>query len=238
MAFTAGIVSFLSPCILPIIPGYISFISGVSLQDIREADAAGRKLSRLNGRVLLNSICFILGFSLVFTSMGASATWAGTFLSTKISLMTKIAGVVIVIFGLFKMGILRILFLFKEVKFEIRKKKFGLVGAMVIGAAFGFGWTPCIGPILAGILTYAATLEKVNQGILLLSVYSIGLGIPFLLTAMGVNQFFFFFDRVKKHLGLFEKITGGVMVIIGLMILTDSLTMIPGYLSFLNAFSL
>lgn len=238
MAFAAGILSFLSPCVLPLVPGYVSFVSGVSLQEIKESYTGSALLNKKKLYVVLNSIFFIAGFSGVFILLGASATWIGALLSTKISFLTRIAGLIIILFGLFKIGLIRPLLFFKEVKFNVGDKKLGLIWAFLIGAAFAFGWTPCIGPILGGILAYAGTLENAHQGILLLSVYSLGLGIPFLLTAFGVNQFFRFFDRIKNHLGLLEKITGVIMVIMGLLIFTNTLILIPGYLPFLNKFAL
>ena len=238
MAFVAGLISFLSPCVLPLIPGYISFISGVSLQEMKVGSPGNGLLTRQKLFVVLNSVSFIVGFSLIFILLGASATWLGTLLSTKISFLTKIAGLVIIFFGVFKMGLIRPLFFFKEARFNVENKKLGFIWALIIGASFAFGWTPCIGPLLAGILAYAGTLEHVNQGILLLSVYSLGLGIPFLLTAFGVNQFFRLFNRIKRHLGLLEKITGGIMVILGLLIFFDKLILIPGYLPFLSKFAL
>jgi len=238
MAFAAGLISFLSPCILPLIPGYISFISGVSLQEMKDGAAANGLLNRQKLSVILTSIFFIAGFSAIFILLGASATWLGKLLSTRISFLTKLAGLVIIFFGLFKIGLIRPLFFFKEARFNVENKKLGLIWALIIGASFAFGWTPCIGPILTGILAFAGTLEHVNQGIFLLSVYSLGLGIPFLLTAVGVNQFFRFFNRIKRHLELFEKITGGIMVFLGFLIFFDKLTVIPGYFPFLNKFLL
>ena len=238
MALTAGIISFLSPCVLPLVPGYISFVSGVSLEEIKEGYTGTALLNKKKLYVVLNSIFFIAGFSGVFILLGASATWIGALLSTKISFLTRIAGLIIIFFGLFKIGLIRPLLFFKEVKFNVGDKKLGLIWAFLIGAAFAFGWTPCIGPILGGILAYAGTLENAHQGILLLSVYSLGLGIPFLLTAFGVNQFFRFFDRIKRYLGPLEKITGVIMVIMGVLIFTNTLILIPGYLPFLNKFAL
>ena len=238
MAFGAGLISFLSPCVLPLIPGYISFISGVSLQEMQNGSLADGLLNSQKLTVILNSMFFIVGFSIIFILLGASATWIGTLLSTRISFLTKAAGLVIILFGLFKLGLFRPLVFFKEVRFNVERKKVGFIWALIIGASFAFGWTPCIGPILTGILVFAGTLDHVHQGVLLLSVYSLGLGIPFLLTALGVNQFFKFFDRIKRHLGLLEKIAGGIMVIIGLLIFFNKLIVIPGYLPFLNKFAL
>lgn len=238
MAFAAGLISFLSPCVLPIVPGYISFISGVSMMEIMETNGDQVILKREKRSILLNSLFFILGFSIIFILLGASATWLGGFLSARISILTKLAGLIIIFFGIFKIGLIRSLFFYKEAKFHIKDKRFGYAGAMLIGASFAFGWTPCIGPILAGILAYAGTLENVNQGIFLLFVYSMGLGLPFILTALGINHFFRFFDRIKKYLGVLETATGIIMVILGLLIFTNKLVLIPGYLTFLNRFAL
>jgi cytochrome c-type biogenesis protein len=238
MTFAAGLISFLSPCVLPLVPGYLSFISGVSLTEIREKQESRTLLNKDKRAVLLSSACFVLGFSIVFVLLGASATWLGALLSSRISLLSKIAGLAIIFFGIYKMGLIRARFFYKEARFEVKNRKFGYAGALVIGAAFAFGWTPCIGPILAGVLTYAGTLEKVNQGILLLLVYSLGLGLPFLLAALAINHFLRFFGRMKKYLRLLEVTSGAVMVILGLLIFTNKLILIPGYFTFLNKFAL
>jgi cytochrome c-type biogenesis protein len=238
MAFAAGLISFLSPCVLPLVPGYISFISGVSFAEIREKDGRMPFLSKEKRHLVYSSIFFILGFSMVFILLGATATWIGAFISSKISALTKLAGLVIIFFGIYMMGLIRPRFLFKEARFQIKGKRFGYVGALLIGAAFAFGWTPCIGPILGGILTFAGTLEKVNQGVFLLLIYSLGLGIPFLLAAIGINQFWRFFNRIKKYLRILEVTSGAVMVILGLMIFTNKLILMPGLLPFLNKFAL
>ncbi len=238
MAFVAGLISFLSPCVLPLVPGYISFISGVSLEQIKDSDDSKSIWQKEKHLVILSSAFFITGFSIVFILLGATATWLGAFLSAKISVLTKISGLVLIFFGLIKTGLIRLSFFLKEARFNIGDRKYGFAGALLIGAAFGFGWTPCIGPILGGILAYAGTLEKVNQGILLLSIYSLGMGMPFLLTAIAVNKFFTFFEGIKKYLGILEITSGIIMVILGLMIFTNSLTWILGYLSFLNKFAL
>ena len=238
MAFAAGLISFLSPCVLPLVPGYISFISGVSVEEVRTNTGGGGLTGRERRMVLLNALFFIGGFSIVFILLGASATWIGTFFSSKLSILTKVAGLIIIIFGLFKMGLLRVFLFYREAKFQFKDRKLGLVGAALIGAAFAFGWTPCIGPILGSILAYAGTLNKMNQGMILLLVYSLGLGIPFFLTAICINQFFRFFEKIKKYLGVLEFTTGLILVILGLMIFFNKLILIPGYFSFLNKFSL
>ena len=238
MAFAAGLISFLSPCVLPLVPGYLSFISGVTFAEIGEKEGSTPFLSKEKRIILYSSLFFIAGFSIVFLLLGATATWIGIFISSNISILTKLAGLVIIFFGIYMMGLFRPRFLYKEARFQIKDKRFGYVGALLIGAAFAFGWTPCIGPILAGILTYAGTLEKVNQGVFLLFIYSLGLGIPFLLTAIGINQFWRLFNRIKKYLRILEITSGGVMVILGLMIFTNKLILIPGLLPFLNKFAL
>ena len=238
MAFGAGLISFLSPCVLPLIPGYISFISGVSLQEMKDGSPGNGLLNRQKLSVILNSIFFIGGFSAIFILLGASATWLGTLLSTKISFLTKIAGLFIIFFGVFKMGLIRPLPFLKEFTIPIKGKNFGFAGAVLLGAAFAFGWTPCIGPVLGGILTFAGTMDQVDQGVRLLLVYSLGLGIPFFLTALGVEYFFKFFHRIKKYLGLIEKLSGMTLVAMGVLIFTNSLTLIPAYFPFLNQFVL
>jgi len=238
MAFAAGLISFLSPCVLPLVPGYISFVSGVTFTEIKEKTPVPSFLNREKRIVLINSLFFVAGFSLVFILLGASATWIGAFLSSKISLISKIGGVIIIFFGLYKIGLIRPQLFYKEARFNIRDKKFGYAGALIIGAAFALGWTPCIGPILGVILTYAGTLKNVNQGVVLLLVYSLGLGVPFLLTAFGINYFLRFFIRIKKYMGILEITSGVIMVILGVMIYSNKLVLIQSWLPFLNKFAL
>ncbi len=238
MAFAAGLISFLSPCVLPLVPGYVSFISGVSFAELGHKSENTAWLSRERRAVLLNSIFFIAGFSAVFILLGATATWIGSLVSSKIAILSKIAGLVIIFLGIYKLGLFRFNLFYKEARFQINIRKFGYAGAVLIGAAFAFGWTPCIGPLLAGILTYAGTLDRVNQGVFLLSVYSLGLGIPFLATALGINQFWRFFGGIKKYLRILDVAAGIILVILGAMIFTNKLILIPGYLSFLTKFSL
>jgi len=238
MAFAAGIISFLSPCVLPLVPGYISFISGVTFTEIKEKSSTSLILRDKKRIIVINSLFFVAGFSVVFILLGATATWIGAFLSSKISLMSKIGGLVIIFFGIYKIGLIRPQLFYKEARFDIKDRKFGYAGAMLIGAAFAFGWTPCIGPILGVILTYAGTLENVNQGVVLLLVYSLGLGAPFLLTAFGINYFWRFFIRIKKYMGLLEVTSGVIMVILGVMIYSNKLVLIQSWLPFLNKFAL
>ncbi len=163
MAFTAGVVSFLSPCVLPLFPGYLSFISGVSIDEIQKGEQnllpGGKQYT-----ILLNALFFIIGFSAVFVVLGASATWIGTFLTLKMSLFTKLAGLLIIFFGLLKLGLIRWLFFYREIKFNIKANRCGLLGSFLLGASFAFGWTPFIGRILPGILTCAGTLRELDRG--------------------------------------------------------------------------
>ncbi len=238
MAFAAGLLSFLSPCVLPQVPGYVSFISGVSIPEMQSGQGEKKLSGKKRMAVLLNSICFIVGFSTVFILLGASATWIGAMLISRLGFFTKLAGLLIVFFGLFKMGLVRPFLLIREFKVHVKKEKAGFAGALMLGAAFAFGWTPCIGPVLGSILTFAGTLDQVNQGIWLLVVYSLGLGLPFFLTALGIQHFFSFFNRIKNHLGLIEKAGGFILVVMGLLIFTNSLAVIQSYFPFLNQFAL
>ena len=224
-AFFAGLISFLSPCVLPLVPGYLSYISGVSSDQMRAgADAATRR------RVMINAFGFVLGFSLIFVALGASATALGQLLLDQLDLLSKIAGAVIIVFGLHTMGILRIKWLYMEKRVQLSSKPLGALGAVVVGMAFGFGWTPCIGPILASILAVAATQETMTQGISLLTVYSLGLGIPFLLAGLAINQFFSVFDRLKRHMRWIEIASGLLLIGVGLLMFTNNLTMLAGWL--------
>ena len=238
-AFVAGVLSFVSPCVLPLIPGYLSFISGVSLEEMRGMPAtAGGGTVAMTGfsaaakrQVLVTSLFFILGFSLVFVSLGASATFLGQFLMQRLTVFGKIAGVLLVIFGLHTIGVFKIEWLLQEKRVQTNAKPAGVIGAMIVGISFAFGWTPCIGPILAAILAVAAQQNSVNQGILLLSVYSMGLAIPFLLTALAINQFFVAFSKIRRHYHAIEVTSGVLMIVIGVLIFTNRFTIIAQWLS-------
>ena len=221
-AFAAGFLSFVSPCVLPLIPGYISFVSGVSVEEMR-ADAAPTT-SRV--QVFVTSLAFVIGFSLVFIALGASATAIGKFLFAKLPLLSKIAGVILIIFGLHTMGVFRLAFLETEKRVHAQRKPAGPLGAMLVGIAFAFGWTPCIGPILGGILAIAGSRNSVNEGITLLAVYSLGLGIPFLLTSLAINQFFGAAKKIRRYYHAIELTSGALLVVIGLLIMTGQLTLI------------
>ncbi len=225
-AFTGGLLSFLSPCILPLIPAYLSFISGVSLGEMRKKTPG----SGVTLQVFINSLFFVLGFSFIFISLGASATFIGGIFITELDLLKKIAGILVIFFGIHTLGIFRIKFLDREKRYHQTSKPLGLFGSFLVGVAFAIGWTPCIGPILASILFYASTKETVMQGIGLLSVYSAGLGIPFLLTALGMERFINLSTFFKKHFRAIEIVSGLLLIAVGILILTDDMTRITQYI--------
>lgn len=226
-AFIAGLLSFLSPCVLPLVPGYVSLISGISVEKLKEGGAGSSRA------VLLGALAFSLGFSAVFISMGAAASSVGAFLLKNKALLFKIAGVIIVFFGLFLLGVIKIESLYREKRFHEAGGR-GPLGSFVLGLAFAFGWTPCIGPILGAILALAATRDTIGQGVSLLAVYSAGLAIPFLLTAVGFDRFLAFSKGFRRHLVWVERTAGVLLIIVGLLIFSGQLTRLSGYFAFLN----
>ena len=233
IAFVAGVVSFLSPCVLPLIPGYISMLSGESIE-VLKAEAGGA----LVGRIFSNSVAFVAGFSAVFVTLGASATAVGRFMLAQRTVFNMVAGVLIIIFGLHLTGLIKIPFLYRDKRIDAGAPKRGMAGSFLLGFAFAFGWTPCIGPILTGILAVAATRDTVFQGMFLLGVYSAGLAIPFLLTALGLSQFMKFYGRFRKHLQAVEVASGVLLIGLGVLIAFNKFSALSGYLSFLNRFTL
>ena len=213
LAFGAGFISFLSPCVLPLIPGYISYISGESLGDIVEKQK----------KVILKTVLFSLGFSLVFISFGATASLIGNILLENSNTLRIIAGIIIIIFSLQLIGILNLNFLNQEKRFQTKNYSNNLFFPVLVGAAFGFGWTPCIGPVLGSILTLAAVESSIGKGILLLSFYSLGLAIPFILSGYGISKFLEFSKNFRKNIKI-VSVTGGVILLItGILILTNKL---------------
>jgi cytochrome c-type biogenesis protein len=233
-AFGAGLVSFLSPCVLPLVPGYISIISGSSLDQLK----AQQQDASVFRTVLLNSVMFILGFSITFILLGASASWIGQVLLSRQRLLSQLAGLLLVVFGFHLLGIVKIKFLYQDKRFHNVAKPRGAAGALVIGFAFAFGWTPCIGPILAGILAIASTQDTVAEGMSLLAVYSAGLGVPFLLTSLALNKFLIFYSRFKRHFRTVEIFSGALVITVGVLIMTGSLTRLATWFTFLNRFAL
>ena len=225
-AFAAGVASFLSPCVLPLVPGYVSFMSGLSLEELAKGADRGVVMRRAG----LGSVFFVLGFTAVFTTLGASASAVGRQLAEHMGVLSKVAGAVIVVFGLHTSGVITIPFLYYEKRFKSSGLPPGYAGSFLMGLAFACGWTPCIGPILAGILALAATQETVSRGMVLLAVYSLGLGVPFLLTGFGINAFLSFFARYKRYIVWGERFAGALLVGVGLLIFSNRLTALTGLL--------
>ncbi|MBF0155075.1 MAG: cytochrome c biogenesis protein CcdA [Magnetococcales bacterium] len=227
-AFFAGVMSFVSPCVLPLVPAYISFMTGVELDRLRSGDATGRIALALNAG--LHSGVFVLGFSLVFILLGASAFALGQILMHYMQVLSRVGGILIILFGLHFMGIFRLGFLNLEARFNPEQKPPGLWGTFVIGLAFAFGWTPCVGPILATILGLAGAQETLGKGILLLVAYSAGLGLPFIVGGLAINGFLAFFARMRRHLGRVEKISGGLLVLAGVLIFLGDINRLSAFL--------
>src|ERR1700690_2443113 len=231
-AFVAGRGSFLSPCVLPLVPGYVSLITGAGVEELKTQE------SRLLRKTMLNSVSFILGFSVVFITLGAISTEVGQLLARYKSTLAQVAGVVIILFGLHLTGILRINALYADKRLHNLKGGSTAGGAFLIGFAFAFGWTPCVGPILAVILGFAAEQDSVLKGIALLTVYSLGLAVPFLLTALLLERFLKFYSRFRAHMHAIEVASGALLIALGILLVLGRFTIISNYLSFLNRFAL
>ena len=214
-SFFAGLLSFFSPCVLPLVPAYLSFISGVSIEEMKDAGAVPR--------TVWYALAFVAGFSAVFLLLGATATALGQFLLSRMKLLTKIAGVVVVIFGLHTMGVFRIPLLDYEKRFRAKSRPTGLLGAFSVGMAFAFGWSPCVGPILGAILAYAATEETLIQGMWLLAWYAMGLGIPFLASALAIDSFFSLSGWIRRRFRTVKLIGGALLILFGLLIFSGNL---------------
>lgn len=215
VALTAGIISFLSPCVLPIVPPYLAYMSGVSLNDMANENEARRK-------TFISALFFVLGLSTVFLILGFTASAFGAFFLQNQLLFAQVSGVVIIIFGLHFLGIFRISLLDQEARLDVGDKGGSSMGAYVLGLAFAFGWTPCIGPQLGAILTLAASEASVSKGTLLLGIYAIGLGVPFLLAALFVTRAMGVMNRIKKHMKMIERVMGGLLLVVGLAMLTGA----------------
>jgi cytochrome c-type biogenesis protein len=231
-AFIAGLFSFLSPCVLPLVPGYLSLISGAGLEELKTPQA------QLMRRVMINSVAFIVGFSVVFIALGLAATEVGQVLGIYKRTLARIAGVVIILFGLHLTGIFKIKALYTDARLHGVKGSSTPVGAFVIGFAFAFGWTPCLGPILSGILAVAAEQSTLAKGALLLGVYSLGLAVPFLVTALLMERFLKFYSRFRSHMHALEVASGGLLIALGVLLVIGRFTLISNWLSFLNRFAL
>ena len=226
VAFLAGLLSFLSPCVAPIVPGYLSLVSGVAI-----GASVGER--RQTERVVIASVLFVLGFSAVFVALGALAGAAGGLLEGQRGLLTRLSGVVMVVMGLVVLGLIRAPFLYRERRFHFIDRPYGPVGTILIGMAFGFGWTPCIGPVLASILLYAGTVETAQGGALLLLAYAAGLGVPFVAAAIGYSRFVSTLGWVRRRLPVLNAVSGALLVGMGVLFATNQ-----GYLlAYLSASS-
>jgi len=214
IAFLAGLISFLSPCVLPLIPGYISYISGTSLENLIE---------KKNNLVVIKTIFFTLGFSFVFIILGSTASFLGKFFLSNSDILRIIAGIIIIFFSLQFIGIINFKFMNKDVRIYTDQYSHNLAFPLLVGAAFAFGWTPCIGPILGSILTLAAIEGNSSNGLLLLSFYSLGLAIPFIFSGILINKFLFFFKSFRKYISTLTKVGGAILLLTGIAILTNQL---------------
>lgn len=220
VAFAAGVLSFLSPCVLPLIPSYVGFITGMSAEELQVR----------RGTALLHALWFVAGFTLIFVALGASASAFGAALLASQHWIARIGGVLVMLFGLYLLGIVRPAFLMRERRVHLARKPLGYLGSSVAGVAFGAAWTPCIGPILGAILTLAATRSSVGQGTALLAVYALGLAVPFLVTAFALDRFLVWFQRFRPYIRWVERVAGVLLILLGLLLVTDRFTLIAGWL--------
>ncbi|MBW1644922.1 MAG: cytochrome c biogenesis protein CcdA [Deltaproteobacteria bacterium] len=228
IAFTAGLLSFVSPCVLPLIPSYLTYITGVSFDEL--VDSREKSIRR---RTIIHSLLFILGFSLVFTALGASATYIGNFFQQNQALIRKVGGVIVIILGIHITGVIKLQFLDKEKRLELKSRPIGYLGSVLVGVAFAAGWTPCIGPILASILLYASTSQNMAGGIILLLAYSLGLGVPFLVSALAFNSFLAYFAKLNRYLRIISIVSGIFLIIIGVMLFFNLFAVLSQYMNML-----
>ena len=230
IAFFAGILSFISPCILPLIPSYITYITGISFKDLTESQSK----TKIRWAAVFHSFFFILGFSIIFVLMGASASYLGQLLAQYQYWIMRVGGILIIILGIHFIGIINIPFLQAEKRLELKRKPIGYLGSLIVGMVFAAGWTPCIGPILSTILIYASTSQSFSTGILLLMIYSLGLGVPFFLSSLALSSFLTAFDKVKRYMRVVTLVSGFFLIIIGILFLTDTFREINTYLNILT----
>lgn len=220
ISFTAGLLSFLSPCVLPLIPGYVTFITGLSLDDVQKARRSA----------FVHALLFVAGFTLIFLALGATATLLGRVLLVHRHWIARIGGVLIIVFGLYLLGVFRFGPFARERRVHLADKPVGYLGTVLVGIAFGAGWTPCIGPILGSILIYTSSSADLGRGMLLLSMYSLGLALPFLAAAVAIERFLAFFQRIRRQMEWISRISGVLLIIIGALLITDYFTIIATYL--------
>ena len=220
LAFVAGLLSFLSPCVLPLIPSYVGFLTGLTLEELQVR----------RGTALAHALWFVAGFSLIFIALGATASALGVLLLRSQVWIGRIGGVVVILFGLYLLGVLRPALLMRERKVQLARKPLGYLGSAFVGVTFGAAWTPCIGPILGAILTLAAAQASVGHGAALLTAYSAGLALPFVVTALALDRFLAWFQRFRPYLVWVERIAGGLLVLLGLLLVTDRFTLLASWL--------
>ncbi len=220
ISFTAGVLSFLSPCVLPLIPSYVSFITGLSLDDVQ----------RSRRTALIHSLLFVTGFTLVFLALGATATALGRVLFHYREWVGRVGGVLVIVLGLYLLGVFNIGAFARERRVHIANKPLGYLGTVLVGMAFAAGWTPCIGPILGGVLTYTASSADLNRGLLLLLAYSLGLALPFVLAAVMVDRFMILFQRYKGALVWISRVSGALLIVVGVLMLTGSMSVLSTWL--------
>src|SRR3989475_2133058 len=235
IAFAAGALSFLSPCVLPLVPGYISLMSGISIDNLKEGSKTGARRA-----VMINSLAFNAGLSVIFLALGTTAGWIGAAVLSNFW-VRLVGGLVIIAFGLQLIGLLKIGALYKDTRMFSNDKPRGMLGSLTLGVAFAAGWTPCIGPILGGIIGLAATSGGWKGGLLLSAFYSAGLAVPFLVTGLGINQFLSFYGKFRRHLHKVEVVSGIILILIGLLVMSNRLTMLAsgrlaGFLPNLESF--
>jgi cytochrome c-type biogenesis protein len=225
VAFAAGVFSFLSPCVLPLIPSYLSFVSGVSVEEMRGAQA----IARVRARVVLNSLAFIAGFSLVFVSLGASASLLGGLFFGYRDFIRLVGGVVVLLVGLYLIGLFKIAALERYLQFNLKDKPAGYLGSVLVGITFAVAWTPCVGPVLGAVLALAGASGEVGRGVFLLSSYAAGLALPFFLSALAVNSFFQFSQRFRRYIHAVHVMGGVLLVVVGILLITDYMTFLNSY---------
>jgi len=217
-----GFISFASPCILPLIPSYVSYITGISYDDLLTQESHRKNMNI----TLLHSLAFVSGFTIIFVLLGASASFAGSVLSQHLDLIRIVGGVLIIIMGVFVMDVVNIPFLQREAKLHLKRRPAGFAGTLVVGMIFGAGWTPCTGPFLGSVLALAMETETLGRGMALLTFYSLGLGIPFILSAIAISAFLSSFNKLRKHFKVIKLVSGAVLIIMGVLLLTDKMTIL------------
>jgi len=224
VSFTAGLLSFLSPCVLPLVPSYVTFITGLSLEDVRQARRAA----------LVHSLLFVVGFTLIFLALGASATVLGRVLFAQRLWISRVGGALVILFGLYVLGVVTPGALARERRVHFADKPVGYLGTLLVGIAFGAGWTPCIGPILGGILALTASTADLRHGLVLLGAYSLGLAVPFIASAVAVEHFLGAAQRLRPRMVWITRASGALLVVVGLLLVTNEFTRLAGYLQALT----